>query len=97
MDTAQQLGRLCAGAPDLTSAEARRHVADCCSQPRPAVAHAVVASLHRRACPRPFGLTDLAAKRAALAGWTVSAGPDGWKATPGRVARVLTSRVSASR
>ena len=89
----------CPSAPDSTSAAASRHDETCCSQPRPAAAQAATASLQRLHlvldCLRLA--RDSAAKRAARAGWTVSSGPEGWKAMPGRVARVLTSRVSASR
>ena len=37
----------------------------------------------------PSARPDSAAKSAARAGWTVSSGPEGWKAIPGRVARVF--------
>ena len=84
--------------PTAIRAEASRHDETCWSQPRPASAHAATASLHRLIwSSTPSARPDSAAKRAARASWTVSSGPEGWKAMPGRVARVLTSRVRASR
>ena len=81
-----------------TSAEASRHVATCCSQPKPASAHAATASLQRLTwSSAPSARPCSAAKSAALAGWTVSSGQEGWKMMPGRVARVFMSLVSASR
>ena len=65
-------------------------IAPCCSQPRPASAHAATASRQRPVwSSTPSARPDSAAKRAALATWTVSSGPEGCKgesrAGPARV------------
>ena len=99
VDAAQQLGRLGARGARLDQRSGEPPRRDLLLPAHACRAHTPrTASLHRRAwSSTPSARPDSAAKSAARAGCTVSSGPEGSKAMPGRVARAFTSRVRASR